>query len=283
VNTEHLRCGRFSLPLERPLIMGILNVTPDSFSDGGRFYDAPRAIAQAHSLIEQGADILDVGGESTRPYAEPVALSEELDRVLPILEALRKVDVPMSVDTYKPQVMRAAIAAGASMINDVMALQSAGAIEAICESDCAVCLMHMKGTPQTMQDDPRYDDVIAEVSDFLKQRVTACERAGIARERLLIDPGFGFGKRSTHNLTLLREFARFSDIGVPVLAGISRKGILGKITGRPTADRANISAAAALLLAQRGAAIVRVHDVEQTRDTLRLLRAVQDRDFRFDD
>jgi dihydropteroate synthase len=269
-----LTCGRYTLPLRRPLIMGIVNVTPDSFSDGGRFLDPTAAIEHAAHLVEEGTDILDIGGESTRPGAERVSADEELARVLPVLRALRDLPVPVSVDTLKPEVMRAVLGEGASMINDVNALRAPGALEAVRGSSCGLCLMHMQGEPHTMQASPHYDDVVAEVRAFLAQRVAACEAAGIARERLVIDPGFGFGKSGRHNLALLRGLGALRDVGVPVLAGLSRKSTLGTITGRGSEDRLAASLAAALLAVERGAAIVRVHDVAATRDALLVLRAV---------
>jgi len=272
-----LRCGRFELSLDRPLIMGVVNVTPDSFSDGGSFAAPAQAIHHALQLVDEGADIVDVGGESTRPGAQPVSVEEELDRVLPILRALRDAPVPVSIDTLKPEVMRAVLGEGASMINDVKALQARGAIEAVRGSDCAVCLMHMQGDPRTMQAEPSYQDVVAEVKGFLADRVAACEAAGIARQRLTIDPGFGFGKTAAHNLELLRALGEFRDLGVPVVAGLSRKSTLGRITGRPVAERLAASLAAGLLAVQRGASIVRVHDVAATRDALLVLRAVMDK------
>jgi dihydropteroate synthase len=276
-----LRCGSFRLPLARTLIMGIVNITPDSFSDGGRFFDTGRAIAHARNLIAEGADIVDLGAESTRPGARLIGEDEELARLLPVLNGLRDQNVPISVDTFKPGVMRAALAAGASMINDVNALQTDGALSAVRDSDCAICLMHSKGNAQTMQSLASYQDVVSEVKQFLAERVAACEAAGIARERLTIDPGFGFAKRNTHTLTLLRELATFTELGVPVLIGISRKSTLGKITGRPDGERMTASVAAAMLAAQRGASIVRVHDVAPTRDALLVMEAVQDPEFRF--
>jgi dihydropteroate synthase len=269
-----LVCGRYTLPLRRPLIMGIVNVTPDSFSDGGQFLDPVAAIERAAHLVEEGADILDIGGESSRPGAEPVSAEEELARVLPVLRAARDLPVPVSVDTLKPEVMRAVLGEGASMINDVNALRAPGALEAVRGSSCGLCLMHMQGEPRTMQAAPRYDDVLAEVRAFLAQRIAACEAAGIARERLVIDPGFGFGKSGQHNLALLRGLSALRDLGVPVLAGLSRKSTLGTITGRGSEDRLAASLAAALLAVERGAAIVRVHDVAATRDALLVLRAV---------
>lgn len=259
--------------------MGIVNITPDSFSDGGQFFDRDRAIAHARDLVSQGADILDIGAESTRPGARVVPAEEELERLMPVLQDLRDVGVPISIDTSKPAVMRAVLAAGASMINDINALQTEGATAAVRESDCAICLMHSRGTPQTMQSLAHYQNVVAEVKAFLAQRVAACEAVGIARERLVIDPGFGFAKRSAHTLTLLRELRALTELGLPVLAGISRKSTLGKITGRPDGERVSASVAAALLAAQRGAAIVRVHDVAPTRDALLVMQAIEDPEF----
>lgn len=270
-----LKAGRFALRLDRPLVMGVLNVTPDSFSDGGQFADVRAAIERAHRMVDEGADILDVGGESTRPGAAPVSAVEELRRVLPVVEALSAGGVPVSVDTSKPEVMRRVIAAGAAMINDVFALRLPGALEAVAASDAATCLMHMLGEPRTMQDDPVYGDVVAEVRDFLAARVAACEAAGIDRGRIVIDPGFGFGKKSVHNLALLRGIRALSASGLPVLAGLSRKSVLGKITGRPVGDRVHSSIAAAIVAVARGARIVRVHDVAATRDALAVWTAVE--------
>jgi dihydropteroate synthase len=267
-------CGKFNFDLSRPLVMGIVNVTPDSFSDGGQHASTAGAIVHAQQLIADGADILDIGGESTRPGAAAVDVQEELDRVLPVIEGLRGVSVPISIDTWKPEVMRAALAAGASMVNDVNALQAAGAMEAVAGSDAAVCLMHKQGDPQTMQQRPQYQDVIAEVSAFLRLRMAAAEAAGIARDRIVIDPGFGFGKTLAHNLDLLREMETFCAMGVPVLAGLSRKSMLGAITGRDVDERLAASVAAAMLAVQRGAAIVRVHDVRETVDALKVWDAI---------
>jgi dihydropteroate synthase len=266
-----LRCGRFELSLERPLIMGVVNVTPDSFSDGGKFLGTQAAIAHARKLVEEGADLVDVGGESTRPGAAPVSEDQELKRVLPVVEALR--DIPVCVDTRRPKVMQAALAAGASMINDVEALRAPGAIEAVAKSGCGLCLMHMQGEPQTMQADPRYGDVVREVKDFLAGRIAACEKAGIARDRIAADPGFGFGKTVAHNLALLKRLPEFAALGVPVLAGWSRKSSLGRITGREAGERLAGSLAAALLALLGGARILRVHDVKETRDTLLMFEA----------
>jgi dihydropteroate synthase len=271
-----LRCGKFNFDLSRPLVMGIVNVTPDSFSDGGQHASAAAAIDHAQQLIADGADILDIGGESTRPGAASVSEQQELDRVLPVIEGLRGIAVPISIDTCKPQVMRAALDAGASMVNDINALQEEGALDAVAGSNAAVCLMHKKGTPQTMQQQPHYTDVVAEVSAFLRERISAVEAAGIARDRIVIDPGFGFGKTLAHNLTLLRELGAFSALGVPVLAGLSRKSMLGAITGRDVNERLAASVAAAMLAVQRGAAVVRVHDVRETVDVLKILNAMNE-------
>ncbi|MDO8313548.1 MAG: dihydropteroate synthase [Sideroxyarcus sp.] len=271
-----LHCGTFRLDLSRPIVMGIVNVTPDSFSDGGRHLSTAAAIAHALQLIEEGADILDIGGESTRPGAATVSEQEELDRVLPVLEGLRGVAVPISIDTYKSNVMRAAIHAGASMVNDVKALQVEGALQVVAQSEAAVCLMHKQGTPQSMQQRPNYQDVVGEVSAFLRERIAATEAAGIPRERIVIDPGLGFGKTLAHNLDLLRHLDSLCELGVPVLAGLSRKSMLGAITGREVDDRLSASVAAALLAVQRGASIVRVHDVRETVDALKIWNAINE-------
>lgn len=262
--------------------MGVINATPDSFSDGGQLPDAPAAIDRAHRLMAEGADIIDVGGESTRPGAGPVAADEELRRVMPIVEALAGGSVPVSVDTSKPAVMTAAIAAGASMINDVFALRFPGALETMAATDAGICLMHMLGEPRTMQDAPVYADVVGEVRAFLDERVDACEAAGIDRSRIVIDPGFGFGKTAAHNLALLRAIPALAASGLPVLAGLSRKSVLGKITGRSVGDRIHSSVAAAIVAIARGARIVRVHDVAATRDALAVWTAVQDEGTSFD-
>jgi dihydropteroate synthase len=254
--------------------MGILNVTPDSFSDGGRFVERDRALDHARRLLADGADLVDVGGESTRPRAQAVDAAEELRRVIPVVATLAAEGALVSIDTMKPAVMREAVAAGAVMINDVRALQEPGALEAAAASGAAVCLMHMLGTPATMQQAPRYADVVAEVRAFLLARAAACERAGIARERIVIDPGFGFGKTPAHNFRLLHDLAAIADAGYPVLAGLSRKSSLGAVTGREPADRGAASVAAALYAVMRGASIVRVHDVRDTVDALAVWRAV---------
>jgi len=256
--------------------MGVVNITPDSFSDGGSFLDASAAIAHAHRLIEEGADLVDLGAESSRPgAAAAVGVDEELRRLLPVLQGLRGVPVPLSVDTVKPGVIRAALAEGASMINDINALRAPGALAAVAGSDAAVCLMHMQGTPGTMQRHPDYGDVVAEVKAFLQERMRAARDAGIAPARIVIDPGFGFGKTLQHNLELLRHLREFAALGAPVLAGWSRKSSLGQITGRPAAERLAASIAAALIAAQNGAGVLRVHDVAATRDALAVFAAVE--------
>ena len=270
-----LRCGRFALALDRPLVMGVVNVTPDSFYDGGRHVAAAAAIAHARQLAAEGADLLDIGGESSRPGAAPVSAEEELARILPVLEGVADIAVPVSVDTVKPEVMRAVLARGAAMINDVTALAAPGALELVAASDAAVCLMHMQGSPRTMQADPTYADVTAEVRDFLAGRAAACTKAGVARDRIVVDPGFGFGKTVEHNLTLLARLGDIAALGFPVLAGWSRKSSLGRITGRAAEERLAGSVAAALIAVQRGARIVRVHDVAATRDALAVLAAVE--------
>ena len=253
--------------------MGVVNVTPDSFSDGGRFLEPHAAVHHARKLAEDGADIIDLGGESTRPGAAPVSEAEEMQRVIPVLEKIR--DLCVSVDTRRPAVMKAALEAGAAMINDVHALQAPGALDAVRNSRCAVCLMHMKGEPATMQQDPHYDGVVKEVKGFLRSRIAAAEAAGIARERIVADPGFGFGKTAAHNLTLLRRLAELRELGVPLLAGLSRKSTLGKITGRAVTERLAGSLAMALLALQGGATILRVHDVRETRDVIAVWEAVR--------
>ncbi len=255
--------------------MGIVNVTPDSFSDGGRHFSAHGAVERGWQLLEEGADILDIGGESTRPGSAGVSADEELDRVMPALEGLFRCGVPLSVDTMKPAVMQAALAAGVDMVNDVRALREPGALRVVAESGAAVCLMHMQGEPRTMQQAPRYQDVVAEVKDFLRERVRAALEAGIVRERLVVDPGFGFGKSLGHNLELLRRLGEFADLKLPLLAGLSRKSMIGALTGAPVEERVHGSVAAALLAVQRGARIVRVHDVKATREALAVLAAVE--------
>ena len=274
----YLQCGKFRLSLSRPLIMGVVNITPDSFSDGGKSASTQAALTHARALIDAGADIIDIGGESTRPGAGGVTLDEERRRVLPVLERLAGGTVPVSVDTQKPELMREALAAGAAMINDINALLAPGAVEAIAASEAAVCLMHKKGAPADMQLDPHYDDVVAEVLEFLRERVRATMAAGIAAERVVVDPGFGFGKTLAHNLELLRHLDRFGATGAIVLAGVSRKAMLGRITGRDVGERMPASIAAALIAVEKGARIVRVHDVAATRDALAVWCAVKQQD-----
>jgi dihydropteroate synthase len=276
-----LCCGRFVLTLDRPRVMGVLNVTPDSFSDGGRFLDSAAALAHARAMLAEGVDIIDVGGESTRPGAPSTVEADEIDRVVPIIEALRQEcdasGVVLSVDTRKPSVMRAAIAAGASMVNDVYALRAPGALEALAQATdpVGVCLMHMQGDPATMQHHVVYTDVVAEVKGFLAERAAACERAGIAGNRIAVDPGFGFGKTVAHNLALLRWLEDVVALGYPVVVGLSRKSTIGALTGRDVGERVAGSVAAALVAVERGAAIVRVHDVRETVDALNVWRAVE--------
>ena len=269
--TRLLKAGRYELALDRPLVMGIVNVTPDSFAGGIRDLDA--AHDHARTLVDEGADILDIGGESTRPGAVDVDDDEEIARVVPLIERLADCRRPLSIDTRKASVMRRAVAAGASMINDVNALRADGAMDAAAESGAAVCLMHMQGNPRSMQTAPHYDDVVADVRQFLRERVEACTAAGIARERIVGDPGFGFGKTVEHNLALLEALRAIGALGLPVLAGLSRKGMLGKLTGRPVGERVHASVAAALAAITRGAAIVRVHDVAATVDAIAVWRA----------
>jgi len=271
-----LHCGPHTLDLTRPRVMGILNVTPDSFSDGGHFASPEAAVRRARELAAEGADLIDVGGESTRPGARAVSVQEEMDRVIPVIEALAtELPVPVSIDTSKPEVMRAAVAAGAALINDVAALRRPGALAAAAALGVPVCLMHMQGEPGTMQEDPSYRDVVAEVTGFLAERLAACEAAGIPGGRLLVDPGFGFGKTLAHNLALLRGLRRLTALGVPVLVGLSRKSMIGALLGgAPAGERLHGSLAAAVLAVERGAAIVRVHDVGPTVQALRIVAAV---------
>jgi dihydropteroate synthase len=273
-----LDCSGRKLDLSRPRVMGILNVTPDSFSDGGDFVSPQAALERARRMAEEGADIIDVGGESTRPGAQPVAEEAELQRVIPVIEAIAaELPVVISIDTSKPRVMGEAVAAGAGMINDVMALQEPGALAAAAETGAAVCLMHMQGRPRTMQQAPEYHDVVEEVMSFLRQRVEACVADGIPRERLILDPGFGFGKLLPHNLQLLGDLNRFKALGLPLLVGISRKSMIGAILDdAPVDERLYGSLAAAVLAAEQGAAIMRVHDVKPTVEALKVVQAVAD-------
>lgn len=268
-------CGKFQLDLMRPLVMGIVNVTPDSFSDGGKYSSVDLAVEHALQLIAEGADILDIGGESTRPGADPVGLNEELRRVVPVIEALSKVTtVPLSIDTYKPEVMRAAIEAGADLVNDICALREDGALEIVANSNVGVCLMHMQGIPQTMQINPQYIDVVNEVKQFLIDRVQACLAQGIASERITLDPGFGFGKTTAHNVALIQHLDSFVELGFPLLVGLSRKSVLGKIAGGDEQQRLHAGLAASVISVMKGAKIVRVHDVKATVDALKVVAAV---------
>ena len=271
-------CGKFKLKVNRPLIMGIVNLTPDSFSGDGFANEAERAVAHAWAQLEAGADILDIGAESTRPGAAPTSLQEELDRLLPVLEEVGTWGIPISVDTYKPSVMRAALETGADMINDIAALTHPESLKVVASSNCGVCLMHMLGEPRTMQQDPVYGDVVAEVRAFLDDRVAACLEAGVGRGRIVIDPGFGFGKTLQHNLELFRSLPAFTKGEAPVLVGVSRKAMLGAITGRPVADRVAASVAATLMAVRRGASIIRVHDVAETKDVLAVWDAIEKED-----
>jgi dihydropteroate synthase len=272
-----LQCGAYMLTLDRPLIMGIVNVTADSFSgDGHARTGLSDAVRHAERLIAEGADMLDIGGESSRPGAIPVSEAEELQRVVPLIEALQGCGVPLSIDTVKPAVMRAAIAAGADLINDIAALRTPGAMEAVAETKAAVCLMHMQGTPGTMQAAPHYEDVVQEVMGFLAGRIAAAEAAGIVRERIVLDPGFGFGKTLAHNQMLFRGLPRFAHFNLPLLVGVSRKSMLGQITGREVGERMPASIAAAMLAVRNGVSIVRVHDVAATKDALAVLSALDE-------
>ncbi len=273
----HLKHARGTLDLSQPQVMGILNVTPDSFSDGGKFFDGGRALAHALQMVDDGAAIIDIGGESTRPGASVVDEAEERRRVLPVIEQLAaRSPVLISVDTSRPALMRAAVAAGAGLINDVRGLRAPGAVQAVAESGAAVCLMHMQGEPATMQQAPHYEDVLTEVRGMLRERIESCERAGMLRERLCIDPGIGFGKGIAHNLTLLRRLREFEPLGCPIAVGVSRKSMLQALTGRPLAQRLAGSLALATAAVLHGARIVRAHDVAPTVDALRVAAAMLD-------
>jgi dihydropteroate synthase len=274
--TQHFHCGRYVLNAERPLIMGIVNLTDDSFSGDGLRGDVEAAVAHSRQLIEEGAHILDLGAESSRPGAAPVSAQQEIDRLLPVIEALRDCGTPLSVDTVKPEVMRLALNAGADMINDINALRAPGAVEVVAASKAGVCLMHMQGDPRTMQDAPHYADIVTEVAEFLGERVAAAEAAGIALDRIAVDPGFGFGKSLEHNIELLRRLDELVVPGLPLLVGMSRKSMLGLITGRAAPERVHGGIAAHVLAVERGARIVRVHDVAATRDAMAVLQAVED-------
>jgi dihydropteroate synthase len=275
------RCGRFLFefqPNTKPLVMGILNATPDSFSDGGQFYQRDAGLKQAEKMIAAGVDIIDIGGESTRPGAEPVALQEELDRVLPVIEALKDCGVALSIDTYKPETMRAALDLGVDCVNDIWALRQEGAVEVVKQSNCGVVLMHMQRDPQTMQFNPNYTNVVQDVQAFLLERCALLEELGVASDRIAIDPGFGFGKSLEHNYQLLAQFQLLTEHGYPVLAGISRKSMLGKVTNQEVGDRLIPSIAAAILAVERGAQIVRTHDVRETVDALKIWQAMREQE-----
>lgn len=274
--TQNFHCGRFVLNADRPLIMGIVNLSDDSFSGDGLHGDVEAAIAQALRMRDEGAHILDLGAESSRPGAAPVPVQQEIDRLLPVLEALRDCGAALSIDTVKPEVMRVALAAGADMVNDINALRAPGALELVAASKAGVCLMHMQGDPGTMQDDPHYSDIVVEVAEFLGERVAAAEAMGIALNRIAVDPGFGFGKTLEHNIELLRRLGELVVPGLPLLVGLSRKSMLGLLTGRTAPERTFAGVAAHVLAVERGARIVRVHDVAATRDALAVLQAVED-------
>lgn len=281
MTTPYLQCGRYRLPVgpdDRPLVMGVLNVTPDSFSDGGKFRNLDLALTHAEQMLADGVDIIDIGGESSRPGAEPLPLDEELRRVMPLVFALRDCGKPISVDTYKPEVMREALAAGADMINDISGFRAPGALSVVKESDCGLCIMHMQRDPATMQAQPHYQDVTREVGEFLQERAAGLLAAGVERNRICIDPGFGFGKNLEHNLDLLRDIdTLLAETGLPVLVGMSRKSMIGAITGKPIEQRLAGSIAAHLVAAENGARILRVHDVAETVDAIRVWNAVRQR------
>jgi dihydropteroate synthase len=271
----NLLCKDRQLNLTKPVVMGIVNVTPDSFSDGGQFLDARKAIEHGQRMAEEGAAILDIGGESTRPGAQPVGIEEELRRVIPVIEGLVGTGALLSIDTSKPEVMRAAASAGAGLINDVYALRLPGALEAAAESGCAICLMHMQGEPRTMQKDPQYGDVVNEVKAFLQARVQSCRAVGVPIERIAIDPGFGFGKTLAHNATLLNGLDALSAMRLPVLVGLSRKSMIGRILDKPAGDRLYGGLALAVMAVTKGARIVRTHDVAATVDVVKTVAAIQ--------
>jgi len=268
--------GKYSLDLSKPQIMGILNITQDSFSDGGLYLDAASAKNKALQMIEDGASIIDIGGESTRPGATPVSIVDELARVIPLIEYVASLDIPVSIDTNKAEVMRAAVNAGASMINDVCALENAGAIQMAADLDVPVCLMHMQGTPQTMQDKPHYDDVVTDINNYFVQRIAACEAAGIDKNNIILDPGFGFGKTVEHNFSILNRLEQFQALDLPILAGMSRKSMIGAIINKPAEQRVSASVALAILAWQNGAQFLRVHDVAETCDALKMVTTCTD-------
>jgi dihydropteroate synthase len=274
----HLQCGRYRLSVDaksRPLVMGVLNITPDSFSDGGQYHSLDAALSRAEEMIAAGVDIIDIGGESSRPGSQPLSLQDELDRVMPLIYALRDCGKPLSIDTYKPEVMRETIAAGADMINDINGFRAPGALQAVAETDCALCVMHMQNDPQSMQLRPEYQDVVAEVREFLRERIALLEQSGIARDRMCIDPGFGFGKTLAHNITLLKNIEQLQTaLGLPLLAGVSRKSMIGALIDKPVDQRMAGSLAAVLAAVAYGARIVRVHDVAETVDALTVWQAM---------
>lgn len=273
------QCGRFELSLERPLLMGVINVTPDSFSDGQQYLQADRAIAHGHALVKEGADILDIGAESTRPGAQPVVLQEELNRLLPVIEGLRGLEVPISVDTFKPKVMQAVLSAGADIINDISGFRNQAAREVVANSSCGLCIMHMQGEPSTMQDNPHYDHLIKQVRLFLLQQVQALSALGVNHQRMVLDPGLGFGKTVADNYTLLRELKKLTIDNLPWLIGLSRKSMIGHVTGQPVDKRLAGSLAGMLAAVDRGASVLRVHDVAEANDALRVWLAVKDASF----
>lgn len=269
-----LTCGRYRIHSQRPLIMGILNLTPDSFSDGGRHSNIDTAIHAAHEMIDTGADIIDIGAESTRPGATPTPLKQELDRLLPVVKALKNCGKPLSIDTYKPEVMHAVLEIGVDIINDIQALRRPGAIDAVADSDCTIILMHMQGNPQNMQSQPDYQNVVTDTTDFFQSRLNHLEQAKINRSRVILDPGFGFGKTLAHNLDLLKQLSTFKQFDLPILVGLSRKSMLGELTGKPIAEREFSSIAATLFAIEQNAAIVRVHNVSATQDALKIWAAL---------
>lgn len=269
------KLGSFTLDLSQPQIMGILNVTEDSFSDGGLYLDSTKAKIKAQAMIDAGASIIDVGGESTRPGALPVSVKEELQRVIPLIQFISRLNIPVSIDTHKAEVMRAAVDAGASLINDVYALQNNGALQTAAQLQVPVCLMHMQGTPQTMQLAPRYDDVVDDIIAFFKSRISTCVAAGVSKDRLIIDPGFGFGKTAEHNFSILNRLDEFKTLDLPLLVGLSRKSMIGSIINKPPKQRLSASLALAVVAWQSGANFIRVHDVGETSDALRMITALQ--------
>ena len=269
------KLGDYSLDLSQPQIMGILNITPNSFSDGGLYLDSKKAKEKAQAMIDEGASIIDIGGESTRPGAMAVSVDDELRRVIPLVEFVAKLDIPVSIDTSKAEVMRVAVDAGASLINDIYALQNEGALETAASLKVPVCLMHMQGSPQTMQTEPQYDDVVTDIIDFFRHRIAACETAGIAKAQIILDPGFGFGKTLAHNFSILNRLDEFKCLGLPILAGMSRKSMIAAIINKPAQQRFSASVALAILAWQAGASFIRVHDVAETKEALMMVTALE--------